>query len=58
MSGAIPPLSQYAIMAWCSVKKSAGTTLPVSGNNLEVPEGSSYITYLNGILFRLEKVRC
>jgi hypothetical protein len=25
MSGAIPPLPQYAFMAWCSVKKSTGT---------------------------------
>jgi len=29
MSGAIPPLYQYAFMAWCSVKKSTGTTLPL-----------------------------
>jgi hypothetical protein len=28
MSGAIPPLPQYAFMAWCSVK-SIGTTLPL-----------------------------
>jgi hypothetical protein len=30
MSGAIPPLPQYAFMAWCLVKKrrSTGTTLP------------------------------
>jgi hypothetical protein len=27
MSGAIPPLPQCAFMAWCSVKKSTGTTL-------------------------------
>jgi len=27
MSGAIPPLPQYAFMAWCLVK-STGTTLP------------------------------
>jgi len=27
MNGAIPPLPQYAFMAWCSVKKIAGTTL-------------------------------
>jgi hypothetical protein len=27
MSGAIPPLPQYAFMAWCSVYKSTGTTL-------------------------------
>jgi len=25
MSGAIRPLTQYLFMAWCSVKKSAGT---------------------------------
>jgi len=24
MSGAIPPLSQYAFMAWCLVKKHRG----------------------------------
>jgi hypothetical protein len=24
MSGAIPPLPQYAFMAWCSVKKAQG----------------------------------
>jgi hypothetical protein len=28
MRGAIPPLPQYASMAWCSVK-STGTTLPL-----------------------------
>jgi hypothetical protein len=28
MSGAIPPLPQYAFMAWCLVK-STGTTLPL-----------------------------
>jgi hypothetical protein len=27
MSGAIPSLPQYAFMAWCSVKRSTGTTL-------------------------------
>jgi hypothetical protein len=26
MSVAIPPLPQYAFMAWCSVKESTGTT--------------------------------
>jgi len=30
MSEAIPPLSKYAFMAWCSVKKSTGTTLRLS----------------------------
>jgi hypothetical protein len=28
MSGAIPPLPQYAFMAWCLVK-STGTSLPL-----------------------------
>jgi hypothetical protein len=28
MRGAISPLLQYAFMAWCSIKKSTGTTLP------------------------------
>jgi hypothetical protein len=28
MSGAIPPLPWCAFMAWCSVKRSTGTTLP------------------------------
>jgi len=27
MSGDMPPLPQYAFMAWCSVKKCTGTTL-------------------------------
>jgi hypothetical protein len=27
-SGSIPPLPQYAFMAWCSVKRSTGKTLP------------------------------
>jgi len=38
MHGAIPPLPQYAFMAWCSVKKTAqgqlyfyATDYPVSG---------------------------
>jgi hypothetical protein len=30
MLGAIHPLPQYAFMAWCSVKKITGTTLPLS----------------------------
>jgi hypothetical protein len=29
MGGAIPPLPQYAFMAWCSSKKSKRTTLPL-----------------------------
>jgi len=29
MLGALPPLPRYAFMAWCSVKKSTGTTLPL-----------------------------
>jgi hypothetical protein len=28
-SGTIPPLPQYPLMAWCLVKKSTGTTLPL-----------------------------
>jgi hypothetical protein len=29
MGGAVPPLSQYAFMAWCSVRGSTGTNLPL-----------------------------
>jgi len=29
MGGAIPPLPQYAFMAWYSVRGSTGTTLPL-----------------------------
>jgi hypothetical protein len=29
MHGAIPPLPQYTCMAWCSVRKSTGTTSPL-----------------------------
>jgi hypothetical protein len=29
MCGAIPPLPQYAFMAWCLVEKITGRTLPV-----------------------------
>jgi hypothetical protein len=29
MHEAIPPLPQYTFMAWCSVKKITGTTLPL-----------------------------
>jgi hypothetical protein len=29
MRRAIPPLLQHTFMAWCSVKKSTGTTLPI-----------------------------
>jgi hypothetical protein len=28
MGGAVPPLPQYAFMAWCSVRGSTETTLP------------------------------
>jgi hypothetical protein len=28
MDGVVPPLPQYAFMAWCSVRGSTGTTLP------------------------------
>jgi hypothetical protein len=27
MGGAVPPLPQYAFIAWCSVRGSTGTTL-------------------------------
>jgi hypothetical protein len=30
MGGALPPLPQYAFMAWCSVRESTGTTLPLA----------------------------
>jgi hypothetical protein len=33
MRGAIHPLPQYAFMAWCSVKKSTGTTLMADGGD-------------------------
>jgi len=33
MSRAMPPFSQYAFMAWCSVKESMGTTLPLPLND-------------------------
>jgi hypothetical protein len=29
MEGAVSPFPQYAFMAWCSVKKCTGTTLPL-----------------------------
>jgi hypothetical protein len=29
MGGAVPPFPQYAFMAWCSVRGSTGTTLPL-----------------------------
>jgi hypothetical protein len=29
MGGAVPPLPQYAFMAWCSIRRSTGTTLPL-----------------------------
>jgi hypothetical protein len=38
MRGAMPPLPQYAFMAWCSVKKSTGTALP-----LPLSYGPSYL---------------
>jgi len=28
MHGATPPLPQYVLVAWCSVKKRTGTALP------------------------------
>jgi hypothetical protein len=34
MSGAIPPLPQYAFMAWCSVIKSTRITLPFTFINI------------------------
>jgi hypothetical protein len=30
MRGAITPLPRYAFIAWCLIKQSAGTTLPLS----------------------------
>jgi hypothetical protein len=29
MGGAVPPLPQYAFMAWCSARGSTGTNLPL-----------------------------
>jgi hypothetical protein len=34
MSGAIPPLPQYAFMVWCSVKEITGRTLPFTPASL------------------------
>jgi len=34
--GAIPPLSQYAFMAWCSVKEITGTNLYVCFNFTQI----------------------
>jgi hypothetical protein len=28
MGGAVPPIPQYALVAWCSVRRSTWTTLP------------------------------
>jgi len=30
MCGSVPPLPKYGFMAWCSVKKRPGTTLPLA----------------------------
>jgi hypothetical protein len=30
MRGAMLPLPKYAFMAWCSIKKSSGTTSPLN----------------------------
>jgi len=42
MSGAIPPLPRYAFIAWCSVKKSKGTTLPLSLPLQTIRSGTIY----------------
>jgi hypothetical protein len=37
MGGAVPPLPQYAFMAWCSVRGSTGTTtLLINSYNIEM----------------------
>jgi hypothetical protein len=33
MDGAVPPLPQYAFMAWCSVRGSTRTSLPLPTRN-------------------------
>jgi hypothetical protein len=35
MGGAVTPLPQYAFMAWCSVRGSRGTTLPLPLTRLQ-----------------------
>jgi hypothetical protein len=37
MGGAVPPLPQYS-MAWCSVRGSTGTTLPLPLDGTAVPD--------------------
>jgi hypothetical protein len=34
VGGAVPPLPQYAFMAWCSVRGSTGTTVPFTLHTL------------------------
>jgi hypothetical protein len=48
MSEAIPPLPQYAFMAWCSVKKHKDNftftfTLPVESNPLTAFEVAAFV---------------
>jgi hypothetical protein len=37
MRGAIPPLPQYALMAWCSVKKAQGQLYILTYGGLQTP---------------------
>jgi hypothetical protein len=38
MGGAVIPLPQYAFMAWCSVRGSTGTTLPLWQKPIQMHE--------------------
>jgi hypothetical protein len=49
MRGAISTLPLYAFMAWCSVKKSAGTNLPLPF--------TSYLTYAEMMIKEMKMKR-
>jgi hypothetical protein len=53
MRGAIPPLPQYAFMAWCSIGKSTGTTLPLPSTFEYYTTGRNCAININFISFNI-----
>jgi hypothetical protein len=56
MSGAIPPLPQYAFMAWCLVKTSTGITLPLPFYLIQITWRQRNGTFARLEVFRAAKI--
>jgi hypothetical protein len=56
MSGAIPPLPQYALMAWCSVKEQGQLYLSLPLPVREIPHGQLRLVLRCLLPFKSESI--